>query len=186
MIYRSLELISKGIHLKYIIGLLFIVIFAGCTSNDRVFCAAYRVGRNSEKRVEVPTLTVHQVLQEANDSFAYRGKPIHPKLVQEFECWISDLNPVTLAVDVSAARDSNEYADKVFEDNDGYVCIKTADGLYGYKWIFGVDGVHILKPRDFGNGSGSFGTELRVKFEIWQSQYPDGEAYDQLVMRLIR
>ena len=66
-----------------------------------------------EKRLSHPK-TLSQVLAEANEHFTYRGKAIHPGLVNEFEPWISDLNPVTIVVDVSASYDSNEYTEKPF------------------------------------------------------------------------
>jgi hypothetical protein len=73
------------------------------TSESIQFNPAYRKGRLSVgKEIAGPPLTVKDVLKVANEHFTYQGKAIHPGLVQEFECWISDLNPVTVAVDVSA------------------------------------------------------------------------------------
>lgn len=132
-------------------------------------------------------MTAQQVLDEANLSFTYRGKPIHPKLVHEFQCWDSDLNPVTLAVDVSAAFDSNEYCDEV-EISDEWVSFYDEEGRTSYRWT-GFNkrrGVHVLETASGGSGSYVAKTTLWVKFEIGQSVYPDGKPYDQLILRLVR
>lgn len=160
-------------------------LLSGCQPADVVFNGAYRKGRFSGNKEAFPAMTHRQVLREANESFTYRGKSIHPGLVREFECWISDLNPVTFAVDVSAAFDSNEYSEETYAE-DGSIRIKTDSGIYGYKRISSGNGVHVLKTSDYSGGSQDFGVELWVKFEIWQSHYPDGTPYDQLIMRLIR
>ena len=178
-------MVFKGVALiKYFILLGFMVV-AGCQSSHRPFDPAYRAGRYSGNRASYPAQTVLRVLQEVNESFTYRGSPIHPELVKEFECWISDMNPVTMAVDVSAAFDSNEYSSKPYIDGE-WVRVKTDEGTYSYKWISSKDGVHILQTSDYSGGSQSFGFEIWVRFEICQSQYPDGEVYDQLIMQLVR
>lgn len=155
---------------------------------DRVFSGASRQENATGEREPLPELTIKQVLDEANQKFTYRGKPVHPKLVKEFQCWDSDLNPVTLAVDVSAAFDTNEYCDEVEQRADGYICFSNEEGYYGYRRT-GVDkktSAHILKT--FNGGSGTYVGEstLWVKFEIGQGFYPDGKPYDQLILRLIR
>ena len=162
--------------MKYFIlfGLMALV---GCQSSHRPFDPAYRVGRNSGNRASYPAQTVLQVLQEVNESFTYRGSPINPELVKEFECWISDMNPVTMAVDVSAAFDSNEYSSEPYVDGE-WIRVKTDEETYGYKRISRDNGIHVLQT--------TAGSELWVRFDVWQSQYPDGEVYDQLIVRLVR
>ena len=168
------------------------VLLAGCAketaTNDRLFSGATRHERFSGERETVPALTVKQVLDEANRKFSYRGKPIRPKLVQEFQCWSSDGNPVTLAVDVSAAADTNEYGDEVKVASDGVVSFTDKEDWYGYRRVGfkrNAD-AHILESVSGGSGSYAEKTTLWVKFEIGQSFYPDGKPYDQLIMRLIR
>ena len=170
--------------MRYIFGLLILAGLSGCQSADRPFSPAHRIGKNSGAKESYPSQAVSQVLQEANVSFTYKGKPIHPCLVKEFEPWISDLNPVTLAVDVSSAFDSNEYSSVPYIDGE-WIRVKTDDGIYGYKRISSENGVHILQTSDWAGGSQAFGSELWVKFEIWQSRGSDGMEYDQLVMSLI-
>jgi len=170
------------------------LLFAGCSDSSplssdagRIFHGAYRVGRFSGAPQMLPQLTVQQVLDEANRSFTYRGKPIHPKLIRAFQCWDSDLNPVTVAVDVSAAFDSNEYSDTT-EVSDGWVSFSDEEGRYGYRWT-GFNkkaGVHVLESVSSGSGSYAAESTLWVKFELGQSIYPDGKPYDQLILRLVR
>ena len=155
---------------------------------EQIFEGAYRSGRFSGIPAHTNTLTKAEVLDEANQSFTYRGQPIHPGLVQEFECWISDLNPVTFVVDVSAAFDANEYSQKVYIQQE-YATIETAEGpgAYGYKRISNsADGIQTLTTRYHEGGSSSFGSDLWVTFELGVSFFPSGEPYDQLLMRLIR
>ncbi|MEI8207285.1 MAG: hypothetical protein WCG03_10440 [Kiritimatiellales bacterium] len=157
-------------------------------SQDRVFSGASRHECATGEREPLPELTIKQVLDEANQKFTYRCKPVHPKLVKEFQCWDSDLNPVTLAVDVSAASDTNEYTDEVEQRADGFICFSNEEGYYGYRRS-GFDkkaGAHILKTFDGGSGTYVRQATLWVKFEIGQSFYPDGKPYDQLILRLIR
>jgi len=157
---------------------------------DRVFRGAYRMGRNSG-RPPVFDKTVAEVLKEADEKFTYRGRPIHPGLVREFKCWLSDLNPVTVMVDVSAADDTNEYSTETYMKGD-YLAIKTyyegrEDGGYGYKRVRTTeDGVHVLETISHGGASSRIVVELWVRFEIGRSFYPDGTGYDQLLMRLVR
>jgi len=167
---------------------------AGCSTQtpraslpgDRIFAGAFRVGRFSGETNSFPQLTVQQVLDEANGKFCYRGKPIHPKLVREFQCWDSDLNPVTLAVDVSSAFDSNEYSDEVSVE-DGRVSFSDEEGLFSYRHVKCThDGVHVLEIISGGSGSYVARDTLWVKFELGQGVYPDGRTYDQLILRLIR
>ncbi len=161
---------------------------AGPGISNQLFKGASRARRNSGKPQEALGLTRIQVLREANNSFTFRGKPIRPGLVQEFECWLSDLNPVTMVVDVSAANDANEYADEAYIDGE-YTTIKTAEGkgVYGYARVKRAENsVHVLKTRSHGGGSGVFNSELWVKFELGEGMYPDGTPYDQLLLRLIR
>jgi len=157
-------------------------------TEDRIFKGASRQESLAGESNGLPDLTVKQVLDEANRKFTYRGKPIHPKLVQEFQCWSSDGNPVTLAVDVSAAVDTNEYGDEVQVSGEGVVSFTDKEGMYDYRRVGfkrSAD-AHILESLSGGSGSYVEKTTLWVKFEIGQSFYPNGKPYDQLIMRLIR
>jgi len=166
---------------------------AGCgpqertaVSADRPFRPALRQGFTQGRKP--PQMTVNAVLDEANKDFSYRGVQIHPKLVNEFQCWISDLNPVTIVVDVAAASDSNEYSESTYKKGK-YFTTKLDDEKteYGYTRAHTAgDGIHVLKTRESGQGSGVFKQELWVRFEIGSGYDSDGNRCDQLLMRLVR
>ena len=172
---------------KILIILLFLSYFLlGCTDDSsrssKIFEGA---SRSSSKTKEFKELTIKQVLEEANDNFTYRGKPIHPGLVAKFEAWHADINPIIFAVDVSAAFDSNYYAEEVHEEG-GFFRIEDKEGAYGYERMqTNLGGLHVIKSRWRGGGSGTFGSLFYVKFEISKSYYSNGEPYDQLILRLI-
>jgi hypothetical protein len=68
-------------------------------------------------------------LAEANNDFTFKGRPIHPGLVKEFQNWASDYRPpITVTVDVGAAHDSNQYADAVTPRKEGGVSVTLGDG----------------------------------------------------------
>jgi hypothetical protein len=151
-----------------------------------MFRPAVRQGHAEGQRP--PQVTVKAVLEEANESFSYRGVQIHPKLVKEFECWISDLNPVTIAVDVAAAFDSNEYCEDTYK-NGKYFATRIDDGKAecGYKRIRTTrDGVHVLHTYESGQGTGVFRSEIWVRFEIGRGYDAKDKKCDQLLMRLVR
>jgi hypothetical protein len=156
-------------------------------TEDRIFKGASRHECATGESDGLQELTVNQVLDEANRKFTYRGKPIHPKLAQEFQCWTSDLNPVTVAVDVSAAFDTNEYSDDV-DVADGRVSFTNEEGLYAYRrsGFKKREWAHVLETTSGGSGTYVEKTTLWVRFEIGQSFYPDGKPYDQLILRLVR
>ena len=171
-------------HRIVLMGLVTFVL-VGCQSGGKFFDGASRKGQLSGTPEALPKLTHRQVLKEVNEHFTFRGRPIHPGLVKEFNCWISDLNPITIAVDVSAAFDSNEYSDEPYREK-GYIYAETTEGLYGYRRLSYKNGIHLLKTVDISGGSQVFTSKLWVKFEIWKGTHPDGTAYDQLVMRLVQ
>ena len=115
--------------MKIALLVLILGLTAGCATDSagggRLFDPAFRGGHDPNRRAKGPRryprsgLTRDQVLAEANKHFTFFSKPIHPALVNEFECWISDQNPVTLVVDVSAAFDTNEYGQPVTQSRHG-------------------------------------------------------------------
>jgi len=173
--------------------------FRSANEGDALFEGAFRRGHDAARRGERTRrhpslgLTRDEVLAEANEKFTYLGKSIHPALVHEFECWLSDQNPVTLAVDVSAAYDTNEYHQPVttrplgvtFETTHGQEVLRKE--YYSYQRL-GVlsDGTHVLRTALYGGGTGVFMSLVFVRLELGSGRYDDGAAYDRLVMRLVR
>ena len=54
---------------------------------------------------------VPRLLQEVNEHFTLQGKPVHPRLVEKFQTWLSDSGPpAVITVDLlAAAQNDNEY-----------------------------------------------------------------------------
>ena len=138
-----------------------------------------------------PPLSIQSALAEANAKFTYKGKPIHPKLVQEFATWLSDFcRPKTISVDIAAAFDTNEYSDyDVKIKRNGYVYFQEekTSGYFYYKWLGRLkNGLHVLLTGDSGGGSGVFMDIYFVKFSIDKGFSPQGQPYPRLLMSIIR
>ncbi len=126
---------------------------------------------------------------ESESQFTYRGKPIHPGLVQEFESWYSDKGPpTTISVDVSAPH-SNEYSDDdVKVEDNGYVTYQEPDSAeyFYYKWLGKLDnGLHVLITGS-GGGSGVFRNVYFIRFDTDEGYTPEGEKYGRLLMTIVR
>ena len=137
--------------------------------------------------------TVQPLLKEVDTTFKINGKPIHPKLVQEFEPWLSDGLPLTISVDVLAAQGTNEYFESNIEEEDGrYTYSASERASYSYKWLGRLNnGLHVIRTADWGGGSGVFSSLLFVKFERGKgldgSLYGAGspEPYDRILMTVV-
>lgn len=144
---------------------------------------------------------LQQVLIEVNEKFTYKGKPIHPGLVREFEAWLSDGTPTTISVDILAAESSNEYYEDDVEVRDnGFVRIKEEHFFtdrdkiithYEYKWLGKLkNNLHVLDTLDWGGGSGIFEHLLFVKFDVdegFTDLRVDGNIrYNRLLMTVVR
>ncbi|MBM3882794.1 MAG: hypothetical protein FJ387_24235 [Verrucomicrobia bacterium] len=129
-----------------------------------------------------------RVLAEAHRSFSYHGKPIHPGLVREFVPWLSDSRPVVLAVDVTAAEDTNRYFAGSVTNLDRMVRLvedPDPEDAAGRKPWFQYahlgqldDRTHVLEVARWGGGSGVFCSLLFVRFSIGQPRpdYVPGEV----------
>jgi len=96
---------------------------------------------------------MQDALIQANESFTYKGEPIHPKLVKEFNSWISDPGlPTTISVDIAAPH-RNEYFDDYASVNEyGAVTFRNEErGYFCYRWLGKLDnGIHVLNTSDSG------------------------------------
>jgi hypothetical protein len=106
-------------------------------------------------------------IREADSSFKYKGKWIHPGLVKQFEGWVSDSGaPITVAVDVAAAHGTNQYADEVkIEGGLPTVTLKSegteANEYYGYRWLGRLKGgSHLVEFFSAGGGGTLVSTTL--------------------------
>jgi hypothetical protein len=116
--------------------------------------------------------------------FTFKGEPIHPKLVEEFEVWLSDDRPpITTSVDVAAAFGTNEYSEAVKSTDDGLVRYESADGWYGYQHLGQTsDGTHVLRTSSSGGGWGVFTNLLFVRLDSDEAHTPDGSRHERLLM----
>ncbi len=111
-------------------------------------------------------------LNEPDSNFTFRKLPIHPGLVHEFEGWLSDGGPVTVAVDLSAAFDTNEYLNSVVRrDTAGRVTYEDDDLWFAYRWLGRLTtGVHVVQAwSGSATGTGVFTSLYFVRFEVDRS-----------------
>lgn len=130
-------------------------------------------------------------LVEANNDFTFKGRPIHPGLVKEFQNWLSDYRPpITVTVDVGAAHDTNEYADAVTPASDGGVLVTLGDngGHFFYKRLGRLDnGAHVLHTVDKSAGTGIFQSLTFVRFHMGRGFDRDGiKPSERLLMSVAR
>jgi hypothetical protein len=120
--------------------------------------------------------------------FVYRGKPIHPALVEEFTGYLSDAaGPITVAVDLAAAHDTNEYGAPVTVNN-GWISYSHSDGpgRFSYRWLGRLeDGTHVLRTAESGGGSGVFENLMLIRFTSGQGFATNAGRYDRLLMRIV-
>ncbi len=135
--------------------------------------------------------SIKDILSEANENFTYKGKPIHPALIREFEGWMSDSwMPITVSVDVIAAEGTNEcFEDDVEIRDNGYIFFQREgerDYCY-YKWLGRLNnGLHVLDFGEGDGGSGVFQDVFFVRFDTDKGITPEGEPYDRLLMSIVR
>jgi hypothetical protein len=122
--------------------------------------------------------------------FRFHGQAIHPLLIKQFEPWISDERPpITVEVNVTAAWDSNQYADAFNIDSNSVVTVKLSEGgSYAYRHLGKTsDDLHVLRTSWSGGGSGTFEALLFVRFRTSLSYLADGvKQGEQVFLRVIR
>ena len=103
--------------------------------------------------------------------FVFKGRPIHPKIIQDFMTWLSDTGDQVVAINLEDSQGANRYCC----DDDVTIRV-TADGKTfakaernGGGWIAYIfhgrtsDGLYFLEVNESGGGSGIFGTLLILK-----------------------
>lgn len=135
--------------------------------------------------------SVKQLLQEVNEHFTIRGKPIHPRLVEKFQTFLSDSGPpAVITVDLlAAALNGNEYYDYDVKRREGFLEVEKggeAKGEFAYKWLGTVrPGLHVVETFDNGGGTGIFMDLYFFRTSIATGQDDQG-PYDQVLMTLAR
>jgi hypothetical protein len=105
-----------------------------------------------------------EVVTEAQTRFTYEGKPIHPAIVHAFSVWLSDSTTAVMAMDVSAATDSNQYGQPVQTNQGGWQEITLdsdpdsgEESTFAYRCLGSLrGGVQVLETVESGGGSGQF------------------------------
>lgn len=131
---------------------------------------------------------------EVNQSFTYKGKPMHPFLLGTFENWSSDGSaPIVTVVDVAAAYDTNQYPlDEIKAENGWIGAIQDEDDnqpgfeQFSYKWLGKInDDIHVVEIGNSGGGSGFFMDLYFVKFSKAVINV-DEQSHDQILMHIVR
>jgi hypothetical protein len=134
---------------------------------------------------------VQQLLQEVNTHFTLRGKPVHPRLVEKFQIFLSDSGPpAVITVDLlAAAANGNEYYDPDVKVQDGLVSIEHKDpegSSFAYKWLGTVrPGLHVVETFYSGGGTGVFMDLYFFRTSLATGQDEKG-PYEQVLMTLMR
>jgi hypothetical protein len=128
--------------------------------------------------------------QDPDRDFRFHGQSVHPLLIKQFEPWISDERPpITVELNVTAAWDSNQYADAFNTDSNGVVTVKLSEGgSYAYRHLGKTsDNLHVLRTFYSGGGSGTFEALLFVRFRTSLSYLADGvKQGEQVFLQVIR
>ena len=138
-----------------------------------------------------PPAPVQRLLQEVNAHFTIRGKPVHPRLVEKFQTFLSDSGPpAVITVDLLAAsRNGNEYYDPDLKVQDGLVSIEHKDPQgsgFAYKWLGTVrPGLHVVETFYSGGGTGVFMDLYFFRTSIATGRDETG-PYDQILLTLVR
>jgi len=141
----------------------------------------------------LPAMAGEQLI-EANSKFTYKGKPIHPFLIEQFSNWYSDYRPpMTKTVDVSAAFDTNKYQLDEIKENEYWVFSENIEyddefrlyNSFHYRWLgrMGND-IHVLETGGSGGGSGFFMDLIFVRFSE-ETIMREGKQVEQLLMTIV-
>lgn len=124
-----------------------------------------------------------------HETFAYRDSPIHPGVIREFEGWMSDGGPITVAVDIAAAHGSDEYLDAdVIDGPNGWIAYRPSEReRFAYRWLGRLDrGVHVVQTSSSGGGSGRFINLQFLQLKTDLAFLPDGRPTERLVLSVFR
>ena len=140
------------------------------------------------------SLLASEQTDEANASFTYKGKPIHPFLLHEFSNWLSDDRPPMITtVDVAAAFDTNKYQQSTIQLRDGCVFVERREEDKGVPIYESFDyqrlgkmanGIHVLETTENGGGSGFFMNLIFVRFSEGEIMF-ENKNEKQLLMSIV-
>jgi len=179
-----------------ILVLAVILAFSGCGRDGEVDTDDPKSNRitNGERP------SVSQALLEVRASFPLGGEPIHPALVYEFMPWMSDSEPITVAVDVLPANNSDEYYEPAVRMRSGWIECDVKSLLphcrgkeptvnppqFGYRRVGAMaDGTQVLRTYYGMGGSGIFMNLLFIRFVTEKAYDLRGKPYPRLLMRVV-
>ena len=103
--------------------------------------------------------------------FVFKGRPVHPKIIQDLMTWLSDNGDQVVAINLEDSQGADRYccdADVTLQVNaDGKTSVKADHSGGGWiAYIFHgrtTNGLYFLEVNESGGGSGVFGTLLILK-----------------------
>jgi len=137
------------------------------------------------------TNSIENELESANKKFIYKGKPIHPGCVEQFNISLADSGPpVIRAVDVESCINSNEFVQEYKVNDDGYMIYEYGEEgenkFFGYKYIGKASGgLHVLDTISSGGGTMVAKTLLLTRFGLENYKSFDDEGKINIEKRLI-
>jgi len=137
------------------------------------------------------TPSIKDILNEANQSFTYKGKTIHPGCVEQFNVNLADSGPpIVKAIDVESCVSSNEFFMDYQVSKDGYIGYEYEDSgekqYFGYKIIGKAKGgIHILDTRASGGGTMVAMTIFLTRFGLENYRSFDDQEKLYIEKRLI-
>jgi len=135
--------------------------------------------------------SIKDILEEANKSFTYEGKTIHPGCVKQFMVDLADAGPpIIRAVDVESCLSSNEFSMGYKISDDGYIGYEYEDSgeknYFGYKVVGKVKGgIHIVDTRASGDGTMVAMTIFLTRFGLENYRSFDEEEKLKIEPRLV-
>lgn len=114
----------------------------------------------AESDGNAPASNVQAQLKEADESFYFDGKAIHPGCVRQFNVGLADSPPpIVRSVDVAACVSSNENYEPFKISDEGYVSyeyelVEGEKGWFAYKYLGKTgSGLHVLDTRSNEGGT---------------------------------
>ncbi|MCP4649607.1 MAG: hypothetical protein GY853_05950 [PVC group bacterium] len=144
--------------------------------------------------VVTSSIMASEKLSEANNTFTYKNKPIHPFLIREFSNWCSDYcPPITKSVDVSASFGTNQYQSDEIQTRNGWLFaeeteekeVYTAYEAFYYRWL-GVmgDDIHVVETGANGGGTGLYMDLMFLRFSEDEMFWEDKKE-KQLILTIL-
>ncbi|MEQ9618506.1 MAG: hypothetical protein RIG61_04970 [Deltaproteobacteria bacterium] len=147
----------------------------------------------AESRSKASAPSVQAQLKEADESFYFDGKAIHPGCVRRFNVGLADSPPpVVRSVDVAACVSSNENYEPFKTSDDGYVSYEYdldegEKGYFAYRYLGKTgSGLHVLDTRSNEGGTMVAMTVFLIDFNTGNyltfSEEAKGKKDERLIM----